>query len=695
MDLSASSRLITSALTSLEVPLHDYEEDVRDEIVPDGTKDDNGPSPAAHQGPSKDQQLSFSMDSSLIIPVPGLHFNTSTPTDNHGISNGSSLGHQSGLSLTTGSQDTASLSLVSPNCLQDLGGQDGVQTTGDLVLAAISVMKGRKARPDTKRLCNWVHRKYGRSVQDVVNEIDSLCDQGILEKVEYKGSISFRIVSDKKLHKRAGRRKSNNVNQSEAATSADSTVDRSKNETPKKVSGGGKKPAKKILEKSPETSQPLTINFLVTEQLNPAAEAVVSKNEIITAIETSTRPINKKNVFRDLETILAQEIHLGYLKKVNDDGYSLPTIDNSKTYRGTIALKVSKRKPKPTQKALEMDAESPEGKVKCEPMEEVADFENNENKVPDTKTEDQLKDDLIKEKLISNKLFRMKNKIKATKSKIRKDKMTNGISDSDTGNTDVLHEKHINGKNSLEEVLEEELAKDDDGDKSEDNLKRTKKKKETWQTSDFKEKRRNVFVEKSNNDLKRKRRKKILNEGAKTAINGAAASKLKSSTMRSRPGPKPKVRPQEPPMDDDASSDGPQRTVSARKKVTYQCVTILKFKCFIMKRARKIFDPADHDPPQRAVKRTRLSSPSPALASVASVTGDTERGRRGERAAARSGAGTGGGPGRRRGARQRQSKSLDQESDPDTDSCLYCDQGDLKNEKLITCKDCITTGRGK
>ena len=47
---------------------------------------------------------------------------------------------------------------------------------------------------------------------------------------------------------------------------------------------------------------------------------------------------------------------------------------------------------------------------------------------------------------------------------------------------------------------------------------------------------------------------------------------------------------------------------------------------------------------------------------------------------------------RRRG-RARQSKSVDQESDPDTDSCLYCDQGDMKNEKLITCKDCSTTGR--
>ena len=83
------------------------------------------------------------------------------------------------------------------------------------------------------------------------------------------------------------------------------------------------------------------------------------------------------------------------------------------------------------------------------------------------------------------------------------------------------------------------------------------------------------------------------------------------------------------------------------------------------------------------------------MAQERATCASTDATSRGERAAARSGAGTGGGPGRRRGARQRQSKSLDQESDPDTDSCLYCDQGDLKNEKLITCKDCITTGRGK
>ena len=95
------------------------------------------------------------------------------------------------------------------------------------------------------------------------------------------------------------------------------------------------------------------------------------------------------------------------------------------------------------------------------------------------------------------------------------------------------------------------------------------------------------------------------------------------------------------------------------------------FYIYIFQRARKIFDPADHDPPQRAAKKSRVCSP-------ASPGGEDKRP---ERAATV----------RRRG-RARQSKSVDQESDPDTDSCLYCDQGDMKNEKLITCKDCSTTG---
>ena len=35
----------------------------------------------------------------------------------------------------------------------------------NLIIAAIGVMKTRKARPDTKRICNWIHRRYGKPYQ--------------------------------------------------------------------------------------------------------------------------------------------------------------------------------------------------------------------------------------------------------------------------------------------------------------------------------------------------------------------------------------------------------------------------------------------------------------------------------------------------------------------------------------------------
>merc|ERR1712226_24273 len=80
---------------------------------------------------------------------------------------------------------------------------------------------------------------------------------------------------------------------------------------------------------------------------------------------------------------------------------------------GTIALKVSKRKPKPTQKILEMEAELL-SRARQERIEEAK---------RSSRTEDQLKDDLIKEKLISNKLFKMKSKMsKIAKLRMKKEK---------------------------------------------------------------------------------------------------------------------------------------------------------------------------------------------------------------------------------------------------------------------------------
>ena len=320
------------------------------------------------------------------------------------------------------------------------------------------------------------------------------------------------------MHKRAGRRKSNQNNTSTEEGQNDQRSAQAKPETPKKSQSSPSKKSPKKSEKSPEKNQPLTINFIVNEQLKPEAGVVITRRDIIKSIETSARPINKKNVFRDLETILAQEIHLGYLLKINEDEFSLPFIENSKSYRGTIALKVSKRKPKPTQKILEMEAELL-SKARQEKLEEEKKVLGNaENKVAEPKTDDQVKDDLIKEKLISNKMLRMKSKMKTTKTKSKKEKLINSLLKKEMkpleSGIDAVQEKQSNLskiKDSIDQVSESSdraISGNSMDRKDEPTARKVKKKKETWQVSDSKEKyessvekekpsRRNVFTEKS------------------------------------------------------------------------------------------------------------------------------------------------------------------------------------------------------
>merc|ERR1719510_2082102 len=75
-----------------------------------------------------------------------------------------------------------------------LNGQE--PTVKNLILAAIGVMKNRKARPDSKRISNWINRRYGRPMSEVEEELERLVSVGELARVDYKGSASFRIVSD-------------------------------------------------------------------------------------------------------------------------------------------------------------------------------------------------------------------------------------------------------------------------------------------------------------------------------------------------------------------------------------------------------------------------------------------------------------------------------------------------------------------
>ena len=233
-----------------------------------------------------------------------------------------------------------------------------------------------------------------------------------------------------------------------------------------------------------EKMDPVTLNLILREELKVAPDDVVTKENIINAVEMTKRPINKRAVYRDLETILAHEIHLGYLVKHQAEGnsYLMASINKHKHYRGTIPLKSSKRKPKPTQKILEMEAAgmqkpkaekysdyvtfdhmgnivpsdvsgdtSPDvkteskGWIKEEPTADIktevwikeeatADIKTEINAsekgfvVEEIKSEEEMKHELIKESLINSSLMKMKSKPKSGKGKHKKHPPSRGTS---------------------------------------------------------------------------------------------------------------------------------------------------------------------------------------------------------------------------------------------------------------------------
>ena len=187
--------------------------------------------------------------------------------------------------------------------------------------------------------------------------------------MEYKGSISFRIVSDRKLHKRAGRRKSSAVGNGEVGgvlvfvflfdvfvflffvfvlyvrdlhlqreTTLRTVAGTSGFKSwPKEDSGRkGENDCKREEREQERTDWWESLRggthhqsshhgttetgsgecFSETGHRSGFKLFIIDHFSLLQAIEESPRPINKKAVLRDLETILAQEIHLGYLVKV-------------------------------------------------------------------------------------------------------------------------------------------------------------------------------------------------------------------------------------------------------------------------------------------------------------------------------------------------------------------------------------------
>jgi len=420
-------------------------------------------------GPSQSQSIGYTQLAQDEIYLEGqgerteetadLYIDTGTPILPEDISTFYSLNFPNLSAVSATDCNIQSFTTISsgiaPEADLGIGEDKGVNTsTRDLVLAAISVMKGRKARPDTKRICNWVNRKYGRSVQEVVQQIDDLCQQSILEKVDYKGSISFRITSEKKLHKRVGRRKNSALS---PGGSSDQVVGEPVTSKPPRASSPRKSPkggANRSKESGPggggvaaaiEKMDPVTLNLILREELKLAPDDLVTKENIVSALEMTARPINKRAVYRDLETILAHEIHLGYLVKHQEaNSFLLASINKHKHYRGTIPLKSSKRKPKPTQKLLEMES----GKAKTEKYSEYVTFDADGNfassggatcstqvkeepamtESSSIKSDEDIKDELIKATLINNSLMKMKSKPKSGKGKHKKDTPSRGNS---------------------------------------------------------------------------------------------------------------------------------------------------------------------------------------------------------------------------------------------------------------------------
>ena len=62
----------------------------------------------------------------------------------------------------------------------------------DLILETIDSLRKRKARPDMERICHMVERRHNITFEETEADLEKLVDCGIVIKVDYKGSTSYR-----------------------------------------------------------------------------------------------------------------------------------------------------------------------------------------------------------------------------------------------------------------------------------------------------------------------------------------------------------------------------------------------------------------------------------------------------------------------------------------------------------------------
>ena len=250
-------------------------------------------------------------------------------------------------------------------------------TTRNLIIAAIGVMKNRKARPDSKRICNWIHRRYGQPYMAINAELERLVAAGELARVDYKGSASFRIINKtgKVTKKRkkgskppaaAGRAPALNTppatpqHMPAALQSPGGPADFMRPPPPPMPAQGDFQAAYGSVQSAaaafanfepPQqiiappgalsmTSMPappmhsqeaISLRTLVNDILGDSAGnqgVTITTKFISKAIESTHRNIARATILGNLDLILEKEVQAGHFSKIGPDTYAVPPFQN-------------------------------------------------------------------------------------------------------------------------------------------------------------------------------------------------------------------------------------------------------------------------------------------------------------------------------------------------------------------------------
>ena len=245
-------------------------------------------------------------------------------------------------------------------------------TTRNLIIAAIGVMKNRKARPDSKRICNWIHRRYGQPYMAINAELERLVASGELARVDYKGSASFRIINKTGKVTKKRKKGTKPLGRTPAPLNTPPTTPQPMPAALQSPGGaadfmrplpppppqGDFQPAYGSVQTAasafvnfeppqhiiappgalsmtsmppppPHSQEPISLRTLVNDILGDSAGnqgVTITTKFISKAIESTHRNINRATILGNLDLILEKEVQAGHFSKIGPDTYAVPPI---------------------------------------------------------------------------------------------------------------------------------------------------------------------------------------------------------------------------------------------------------------------------------------------------------------------------------------------------------------------------------